>query len=74
MVGMTLLHVRFADRLTPPAARAVLSGYRGRYSALADAITETEPSVDDEVLGRIPIVDLLTEPVYVLAERWRNHS
>jgi glucosamine--fructose-6-phosphate aminotransferase (isomerizing) len=72
VVGMTLLHVRFADYLPAADARAVLGGYRGRYSALADAITETEPTVDDTVLGQVPIVDLLTEPVYVLAERWRT--
>jgi glucosamine--fructose-6-phosphate aminotransferase (isomerizing) len=73
VVGMTLLHVRFADVLAPGDAKAVLAGYRGRWSALADAVTETEPSVDEEILGRVPIVDLLTEPVYVLAERWRTH-
>ena len=72
VVGMTLLHVRFAEYLSATDARAVLTGYRGRYSALADAITETEPTVDDTVLGQVPIVDLLTEPVYVLAERWRT--
>ena len=72
VVGMTLLHVRFAEYLPATDARAVLAGYRGRYSALADAITETEPTVDDTVLGQVPIVDLLTEPVYVLAERWRT--
>ncbi len=72
VVGMTLLHVEFAARLDPADARAVLFGYRGRYSALSDAITETEPVVDDAVLGQIAVVDLLTEPVYVLAERWRS--
>ena len=68
---MTLLHVRFADRLDAgTAAKAVLAGYRGRYSALADAVTETEPVFDDErPRPRCRIVDLLTEPVYVLAER-----
>ncbi|MCU4184982.1 SIS domain-containing protein [Acidiferrimicrobium sp. IK] len=72
VTGMTLLHVQFASHLPAAAAREVLSGYRGRYSALSDAVTETEPSFDDEVLARVPVVDLLTEPVYVLAERWRR--
>jgi glucosamine--fructose-6-phosphate aminotransferase (isomerizing) len=71
VTGMTLLHVRLAETLEPGPARAVLSGYRGRYAAIRDAVTETEPTFDDEVLGRVPLVDLLTRPVYVLASRWR---
>ena len=71
VVGLTLLHVAFAGVLEPGAARGVLEGYQGRYSALTDAVTETEPSLRDEVLGTIPVVDLLTEPVHVLADRWR---
>lgn len=72
VTGMTLLHVRFAERLGAEAARAVLKGYRGRYSALSDAVTETEPTFDDAMLAEVPLVELLTEPVYVLAERWRR--
>jgi glucosamine--fructose-6-phosphate aminotransferase (isomerizing) len=72
ITGMTLLHVTFRDALAPSPARQVLSGYRNRYAALADAVTETEPVFDDEVLATVPLVDLLTEPVNVLAERWRH--
>lgn len=72
VTGMTLLHVRFADILAAQAAKRVLCGYRTRYSALTDAVTETEPVFDDDRLGREPIVDLLTEPVYALAARWRG--
>ena len=43
-----------------------------RYSALVDAVTETEPSFDDAVLGTVPVIDLLTSPVYVLSQRWRR--
>ena len=71
IVGLTLLHVAFTGPLEPGAARSVLEGYQGRYAALTDAVTETEPALRDEVLGSIPIVDLLTEPVHVLADRWR---
>lgn len=71
-VGLTLLHVRFADRLAPEVMRAVLQGYQGRYGALKDAVTETEPSFDDTRLGLVSVTDLLTEPVYVLAERWTD--
>ena len=72
VVGLVLLHVRFAERLAPGAARGVLEGYQGRYAALVDAVTETEPVFDDEVLGEVTIVELLTQPVYVLAKRWRQ--
>ncbi|MEX2255922.1 MAG: hypothetical protein WEC34_10845, partial [Acidimicrobiia bacterium] len=71
-VGLTLLHVRFAEHLAADAMRAVLQGYQGRYGALKDAVTETETSFDEGVLGTLAVVDLLTEPVYVLAERWRT--
>jgi glucosamine--fructose-6-phosphate aminotransferase (isomerizing) len=71
-VGLTLLHVRFAEHLPADAMRAVLQSYQGRYGALKDAVTETEPAFDDTVLATVPVVDLLTEPVYVLAERWRT--
>jgi glucosamine--fructose-6-phosphate aminotransferase (isomerizing) len=71
-VGLTLLHVKFAAHLPPDAMRGVLQGYQGRYGALKDAVTETEPSFDDAILAEVPVIDLLTEPVYVLAERWRR--
>jgi glucosamine--fructose-6-phosphate aminotransferase (isomerizing) len=72
VTGMTLLHVRFADVLPADVARQVLTGYRNRYAALVDAVTETEPRFDDSRLGDLPFVDLLVEPVYVLADRWRS--
>jgi len=71
VTGMTLLHVSFHDRLPPAEAQAVLLGYRDRYSALVDAVTETEPAFAEEVLVRVPLVDLLTEPVHVLGDHWR---
>jgi glutamine---fructose-6-phosphate transaminase (isomerizing) len=70
--GLTLLHVRFRDRLEPDAARRVLEGYRDRYEAIADQVTEVEPVMRDEVLGTIGVVELLTEPVVQLAEHWRS--
>jgi glucosamine--fructose-6-phosphate aminotransferase (isomerizing) len=69
--GITLLHVRFADRLPVAAARGVLDGY-GRYAALVDAVTETEPNFRDDLLGTIDMVDLLTEAMTRLADRWRS--
>jgi len=64
--------VRFAEHLPAAAMRAVLEGYQGRYSALVDAVTETEATFDDERLATVGVVDLLTEPVYVLAGHWRT--
>ncbi len=71
-VGLTLLHLELPERLSPEVARGVLTGYRHRYSALRGAVTETEPEIDDAVLGTIPVVDLLTLPIASLADRWRR--
>ena len=72
--GLTLLHCRFTDRLTAPAMRSVMMGYRGRYGALADAVTETLPWFRDDLLGAIDVFDLLTRPVHVLAEHWLGQA
>ena len=72
--GLTLLHCRFAERLPAARARSVLEQYRTRLSALTDAVTETEPTFRDDLLGEIPMIELLTSPVYVLAERWRGDA
>jgi glucosamine--fructose-6-phosphate aminotransferase (isomerizing) len=72
VVGITLLHARFADRLPGAQMRAVLEGYQGRYGAIVDAVTETEPAFDDERLGTLAPIDLLTVPVHVLAQHWRQ--
>jgi glutamine---fructose-6-phosphate transaminase (isomerizing) len=50
----------------------VLQGYRGRYGALRDQVTETEPTFDDARLADFDIADLLTEPVAELADRWNR--
>ncbi|MCB1013550.1 MAG: SIS domain-containing protein [Acidimicrobiales bacterium] len=72
--GLTLLHVRFADRLPVATIRAVLQGYRGRFAALRDSVTETEPTFREDLLGDLDVVTLLTEPVTDLAERWRANG
>ncbi|MDQ4096747.1 MAG: hypothetical protein M3144_02610, partial [Actinomycetota bacterium] len=74
VTGVTLLHARFHDLLPAETAGAVLGGYLDRYEALIDAVTEREPAFDPAVLGEVPIVELLTQPVHVLAERWRRGS
>lgn len=72
VAGLLLLHVRFHERLPAAVARTVLDGYRNRYGALRSTVTETEPAFDDSRLEQVAVVDLLTEPVYVLADRWRR--
>ena len=71
-VGITLLHVRFHGQLDAATLRGVLGGYRNRYAALADAVTETEPVFDEGLLAAMPVVDLLCEPINALADRWRQ--
>ena len=70
--GLSLLHVQLAESLPLPALRAVLHGYRNRYQALKDAVTETEPAFRDDLLATVPLVELMTEPIYDLAEHWRS--
>jgi hypothetical protein len=70
VTGITLLHARFAPVLAPEAAKEVLRAYQGRYTALVDAVTEVQPHFDDEALGRVPMIELLTEPVAILARHW----
>jgi glucosamine--fructose-6-phosphate aminotransferase (isomerizing) len=72
VTGLTLLHARFADHLAAPVAKEVLRAYQGRYTALVDAVTEAQPHFDDEVLARVPVVALLTEPVALLARHWQS--
>ena len=70
--GMLLLHVRFRDRLPVAAMRGVLDAYRNRYTALRDAVMETEPVFREHLLGELAVADLLTEPIYDLASRWQR--
>ena len=72
--GITLLHVRLRDQLPAGAARRVLEGYQDRYQAIADQVTEIEPVMRDDVLGRIGLVELLTEPVVRLADYWKPNN
>ena len=73
-VLLATLPALLADQLPAETMRTVLSGYRNRYAAISDAVTEVEPSFDDALLGTLPVIDVLTVPVHVLAERWREGS
>lgn len=69
-VGITLLHVRFHDRLPAPVMRSVLQGYDHRYDRLVDWVSETEGSLRDDLLADIPVADLLILPLVDVADRW----
>ena len=71
-VGITLLHVRFADRLEPSVMRSVLQGYDRRYDRLVDWVVETEGHFDDTRLGLLPVDDLLIKPISDTADLWRS--
>jgi glucosamine--fructose-6-phosphate aminotransferase (isomerizing) len=70
--GITLLHVRFHDRLDPATMRTVLIGYDRRYDRLVDWVTETEGAFDDRLLGELSVDELLIEPISEAAEHWRT--
>jgi glucosamine--fructose-6-phosphate aminotransferase (isomerizing) len=70
--GLTLLHVALHDDVPMTTLRSVLQGYRARYQALVDAVTETEPAFRDDLLTAVPVVELMTDPIVDLAERWRS--
>ncbi len=70
--GLQLLHVALVGELTAGTARAVLQGYRRRYQALKDAVTETEDVFRDDLLAQQSVTDLLTVPILDLADRWRS--
>jgi glucosamine--fructose-6-phosphate aminotransferase (isomerizing) len=71
-VGITLLHVRFHDRLDPVTMRGVLQGYDRRYDRLVDWVTETEGTFDETPLGELPVADLLIKPISETADHWRS--
>ncbi|MGI9600262.1 MAG: SIS domain-containing protein, partial [Acidimicrobiales bacterium] len=70
--GITLLHVRFHDRLSAEAARGVLQGYRNRYAALRDAVTETEPTFREDLLADLDVIEMLTADLSDLVMQWRS--
>ena len=70
--GLTLLHVRFHDRLPATTMRGVLQGYDRRYDRLVDWVAETEGSFRADRLAEVPVADLLIVPLSEIADRWRS--
>ena len=69
-VGITLLHVELQDFLSEQAARHVMEGYKDRYTAISDYVTETEPTFRSDILSSIPVADLLIAPIEDLLSYW----
>ena len=70
--GITLLHVRFHDRLPAATMRGVLQGYDRRYDRLVDWVSETEGTFRDDRLADLPVADLLILPISETADHWRS--
>ena len=69
-VGITLLHVELQDFLSEQAARHVMEGYKDRYTAISDYVTETEPTFRSDILSSIPAAELLIAPIEDLLSYW----
>ena len=70
--GITLLQVRFHDRLDAATMRSVLVGYDHRYDRLVDWVSETEGTFDDSLLGQLSVEELLIDPISDAADHWRR--
>ncbi|MFT3852428.1 MAG: SIS domain-containing protein [Ilumatobacteraceae bacterium] len=70
--GVSLLHVRFHDRLPAATMRGVLQGYDRRYDRLVDWVAETEGTFRADRLAEVPVADLLIVPLSEIADRWRS--
>src|SRR5690606_28023645 len=70
--GITLLHVRFAERLPAEVMRGVLQGYDHRHDRLVDWVTETEGEFDETPLGDLPVDVALIDPISDTADGWRS--
>ena len=73
-VGLTLLHIKAREFLPADLAGEVMKTYKGRYEILRDAVMETELEFDEALLGEIPIMDLLDQPIAYLADKWSKNG
>ncbi|MCU1396928.1 MAG: glmS [Acidimicrobiales bacterium] len=69
--GITLLHVRFHERLPASTMRGVLQGYDRRYDRLVDWVAETEGGFREDRLSEVSVADLLILPISEMADHWR---
>ena len=66
------MHVELKDFLSEQAARHVMEGYKDRYTAISDYVTETEPTFRSDILSSIPVADLLIAPIEDLLSYWNK--
>jgi len=71
VVGLTLLHVVFHDRLPSATMKSILQGYDNRYERLKDWVMETEGTFREDRLGEMSVADLLILPISDAADMWR---
>ena len=71
-IGLALLHITIRENLVSDTLHHVLRGYYNRYEAIRDAVCETESELDDEILVSQPVIDLLIEPIELIADRFRS--
>ena len=67
--GIVLLHATFRDDLDASTMRAVLAGLQEPLPLIRDAVVEAGGDFRDEVLDAVPILDLLAQPVLVIAQK-----
>ncbi len=72
--GLTLLHVELVEKLDIDVLRGVLRGYHNRYDFIRDAVCETEPNLDEKLLSEMQVIDLLVDPVGLIADKLRSES
>jgi len=72
--GITLLHVRFAERLAADVMRGVLQGYDHRYDRLVDWVSETEGDFDESRLAELAVDIALIDPISDTADLWRHQG
>jgi glucosamine--fructose-6-phosphate aminotransferase (isomerizing) len=69
--GITLVHVKLHELISPANARAMLQGYDRRYDRLVDWVSETEGGFNEDRLAEISVVEMLTSPISEVAKHWR---
>ena len=66
------MHVELENQLSEQAARHVMEGYKDRFTAISDYVTETEPTFRADIHASIPVADLLIAPIEELLSYWSH--
>ena len=71
VTGITLLHVRFPDRLPVATIKGVLQGYRGRYDASPTGSLRPSRRSATTCSATSTLSTCSPSPIADLADRWR---